>query len=70
MRGSSPCGIEERREKYSENKILAISMSTSFSQSFEAEAIETLLYAAKIPIKGVDNSKVEEWVEKTLKNLT
>ena len=59
---------------YSENEIVSISiiakeMDPDFEkiESFNAEALEILRYAAKIPIKDMPTDKIEEWIEYTLK---
>ena len=57
---------------YSENEVEAVylsideSKSTHSIQSFEVEVSEIFSRAAKIPIEGVDNSKVEKWIKDTL----
>ena len=54
---------------YSENEINSFhiiineSSSTHNAQNFEAEVLEILLLASKIPIEGVNNNKVEEWIK-------
>jgi hypothetical protein len=54
---------------YSENEIESFHIvigeapSKHNAQSFEAEVLEILSCVAKIPIEGVDNSKVEKWIK-------